>query len=146
MKKFVLSLFMFIALAFTSCTPTAMELTAWEANAGTIGGSCCWTSEHFTLSSVTDWEVWTAPSWARQCMALNEHASGVLYLGNYDETGTADVTDPTTQDYFRIAAGAAVSIPLSEGAPSPDAAHRALPFYSSTATLPVDVYCTASPE
>lgn len=120
---------------------TLIGASSWAAT--TLGGLAPWSAEHVILGSTTDWDIATAPVWARQCIVKNEHASGTLALGRYDETGTYN---GTTDEYVVIAAGASITIPLSSGVPTADAAHRALPLYSATASLPVGIYCTASPE
>jgi hypothetical protein len=111
--------------------------------ATTLGGDPPWSAEHVVLGSTTDWDIATAPTWARQCIVKNEHASGNLALGRYDETGTYVAL---TDEYVVIAAGAAITVPLSAGGSQADAVHLKMPLFSSTASLPVGIYCTASPE
>ena len=128
-------------ILLAACTP--LRLVEDDASAATaIGGTAPWTVAHFTLLSTTDWDIYTAPSWAHICTVKNEHASGVLALGRYDETGTADIADATTDEFILIDAGGAYTFPVTTGSKQ----RLELPLTSITADLPVGVFCVESPE
>ncbi len=121
---------------------TACVLAFVGLGAPTLSGSPPWTVEHVVLSSTTDWVVYTAPSWARSCFVQNKHASGAAYVGRYNETGTFDSTN---DEYLTLPAGAAITIPLAQGAAAAPTAHLAIPVASATASLTVGFYCTVTP-
>ena len=124
-----------------ACTPLQVLEESAEA-ATAIGGSRPWTVVHLTVASTTDWDVYEAPSWASICMVKNEHASGVLAVGRYDETSTADLSDPTDDEFLLLSPGAAWTFPVASGSQS----HPELPLASTTASLPVGIFCTSSAE
>lgn len=115
--------------------------TAWAVDLTSVRP---WWVERVALGSTTDWEVYVAPTWARQVIVRNAHASATLYLGNYDETGTFS---SGSDDYLTLPAGAAVTLPLSSGSSQvPDAAHRNLPLASAQASHPVEIVIFETPE
>ena len=120
-------------------------LGPWLAyGAGPLGGTRPWWIERVAVASTSDWDVYTAPTWARQAIVRNAHATAPLYLGNYDETG-AFVS--ATDDYFTIPAGGAVVLPLSAGvAQSPDTSHLTIPLASASASHPVEIVLLETPE
>jgi hypothetical protein len=108
-----------------------------------LTGSRPWSVEHVVLASATDWNVYTAPSWVRRIMIRNEHGSGVLYVGRYDETGAFSAAN---DEYITLAAGASVEIPITAGLGTTDSAHYAIPLASATASLPVGLLFVESAQ
>lgn len=102
-----------------------------------------WFVERVAVASTTDWDLWTAPSWTRQVVIRNAHASAALYVGNYDETG-AFVSG--SDDYVTLPAGAAIVLPLTPGAGQTQADHYVIPLASSTASHPVEIVLVETPE
>ncbi len=121
---------------------TLLLLAVWFGLGPTLSGSPPWSAEHVVISSTTDWVVYTAPSWARQCLVKNE-GSGTAYLGRYDETSTFDSTN---DEYITLPAGTSVTIPITAGQSTAPSAHLAIPIASATASLPVGFYCTSSAQ
>jgi len=114
------------------------------AEAGsTLTGNPPWAIERVVLGSTTDWDVFTAAAWAAQAIVKNEHASGVLSVGRYDETGTYSAAN---DEYILLPAGASIVLPLTGGRQRGDAAHLAIPLYSATASLPVSIVLVETPE
>lgn len=114
---------------------------AWSAT--TITAVRPSTIERVLLPSTTDWEVYTLPSWTRQVMIRNAHASGVLYVGRHTETG-AFVS--ATDDYFTVPAGGVLVLPVTPGQSTGPSSHLALPLTSATASLPVELVLVETPE
>lgn len=135
-----------VLLLGAACTPGSASLLATEASAAvTLTGNGPRDIDHFTLTSTTDWVLVTAQTWARKCQIVNEDVDDELYLGNQDESGAADVTDPTTQDWMSIPAGGSVDdLPISGGQAKPNDDERVLPLFSPVADHSVSVACFAS--
>lgn len=112
-----------------------------DAQAANLSGSRPWMAEHVVISSTTDWVVYNAPTWTRSCVVKNEHASGTLYLGRYDETGTFNSTN---DEYVSIGPGGSLTFPVAPPGAAADATHLQIPLASSTASLPVGFLCVES--
>lgn len=128
-----------LLVLLASCIPAQLVEQRAEA-AQTLTGTRPYLWAHILVGSQTDWDLITVPSWVRQCMFVNEHASGTLYIGDPAESGTFDGTNDEYGGPFEP--GVAVTIPIGEGSQ----VHSVIPLASATASLPVSVYCTASPE
>ena len=128
-------------LLVLGCAPTLGVTIAESEAAQTLTMSRNRGEAHILLGSATDWDLITVPDWARQCLFLNEHASGDLMIGNRGETGTFVAL---TDEYITIPAKAGVKLPISGGGSEPTAAERIVPLFSATASLPVGISCTAS--
>lgn len=133
-----------LLLFLAGCTPASFQALSTEADAATaLTGDAPWTIERIALGSTTDWDVYTAPSWAAQVIIRNAHSSGNLFVGRYNETGTFS---SGSDEYFTVPAGGALVLPLSQGRPRTDAVHYAIPLASSTASLPVEIVSVETPE
>lgn len=88
-----------------------------------------------TITSATDWEQWTVPTWCREITIQNPGASD-MYVSK-DETGTYGAAD----QQYKIAAGAEMTIHLSAGrAGAREAAQRTISVASGAGTYLVNVY------
>lgn len=134
-----------LAWLLVSCTPAAVQLAAPPAHAVAISaaGARPWDVDRVALSSTTDWVIYTAPSWVRQVVVKNEHATASLNLGAFDETGAFDSAN---DDYWVIAAGASFTLTLSRGEPPTNSDHLNIPLASSTASHAAAFFLAESPE
>lgn len=87
------------------------------------------------ISSATDWETWTVPTWVREVTIQNPGASD-MYLSK-DETGTYAGSD----QQYKIAAGAELTIPITAGrAAAREAAQRTLSVACGAGSYTVNVF------
>jgi len=105
-----------------------------------ITATAPWAIRRVTLSSTTDWVIYTIPSWVRKVLVKNPHAAAVVYLGHYDETGAFAASD----NYLTLAAGAAVSLELAGSRVG--AAFYTLPLASTTASAPVELFLSSDAD
>ena len=105
-----------------------------------ITATAPWAIRRVTLSSTTDWVIYTIPSWVRKVLVKNPHSSAVVYLGHYDETGAFASSD----NYLTLAAGAAVSLELAGSRVG--AAFYTLPLASTTASAPVELFLSSDAD
>ena len=120
----------------------ALLLAAFFGLGPTLSGVAPWTVERVALASTSDFTIYTAPTWARQCLVRNAHASADLFVGRYSESGAFN---SSTSEYVTLPAGAAITIPLSAGTSTEPSDHLTIPLASSTSSHPAEFYCTSAP-